>query len=140
MGYTALHRQVVGLDNVYDPEALARFPGLRYDSRYESHAGVRVKSLLSIPLIEHDTALIGILQLVNTTRPIDEYTADLDFLVHLGKMVASAVFHHDERQRRATKFDFLLEEGLVSPEELTGPSGQRGKMQTTRSKGMPSPF
>jgi len=92
---------------------------LSYDSSYEGRAGVRVKSLLSIPLVDEDSELIGILQLVNMARSVAAYAGDLDFLAHLGKVVAAAVFHHDKRQRRATKFDFLLEEGFASQEELT---------------------
>jgi len=118
-GYTALHKRVVSVDNVRDPKQLEAYPGLRYDRRYEERTGVRVKSILSIPMLENETDLIGIIQLVNTVRPVRDHTPDFDFLVHLGKVVASAVFHHNERQRRATKFDFLLEEGFVSQEELT---------------------
>lgn len=125
-GYTALHRQVVSLDDVRDPKQLKAYPGMHYDNRYEYRTGVKVKSLVSIPMLDNETDLIGIIQLVNTARPVIDHTPDFDFLVHLGKVVAAAVFHHDERQRRATKFDFLLEEGLVSPEELTR------AIQTTR--------
>lgn len=118
-GYTAFHKKVVALDDVRDPSAVQRFPGLRYDARYEDRTGVRVRSILSAPMLENESDLIGVIQLVNTTRPVDSYSGNLDLLVHLGKLVAAAVFHHDERQRRATKFDLLLEEGIVSPEEFT---------------------
>ena len=37
---TALHRKVVALDKVKDPEELAKYPGLQFDNRYESLAGV----------------------------------------------------------------------------------------------------
>ncbi len=118
-GYTAFHKKTVALADVRDPSALQRFPGLSYDARYEDRTGVRVRSIVSAPMLENESDLIGVIQLVNTTRPIDSYTGKLDLLVHLGKLVASAVFQHDERQRRMTKFDFLLEEAIVSPEEVT---------------------
>ncbi len=118
-GYTAFHKKSVALDNVSDPTALQRFPGLRYDARYEDRTGVRVRSIVSAPMLENESDLIGVIQLINTTRPINSYTGKLDLLVHLGKLVASAVFQHDQRQRRMTKFDLLLEEAIVSPEEVT---------------------
>ena len=118
-GYTAFHKKTVALDDVSDPTALQRFQGLSYDARYEDRTGVRVRSIVSAPMLENESDLIGVIQLVNTTRPIDSYTGKLDLLVHLGKLVASAVFQHDERQRRMTKFDLLLEEAIVSPEEVT---------------------
>lgn len=118
-GYTALHQQVIGLDDVNNPEELAKFPGLRYDNRYERKAGVKVKSILSIPILENESDFIGIIQLVNMDRPVSSYASHIDFMIHLGKVIASFLFHHDERQRRATKFDYLLEEGHVSQEELT---------------------
>ncbi len=118
-GYTALHKKVVAVDDVRHSEAFADYPGMRYDARYEDRTGVRVTSIISVPMLEEDGHLIGLIQLVNVRRPVAEYTAQLDFLVHVGKLVAAAVFHHDERQRRATKFDLLLEEGVISSEELT---------------------
>ena len=118
-GWTALHRLVVVLDDVRDPDALARYQGMVYDPRYEDRTGVQVTSILSAPMIDEDRALIGIIQLVNTRRPVHEHLADVDFLVTLGKVVAAAIFHHDARQRRATKFELLLEEALISHEELS---------------------
>jgi len=126
-GYTALHREVIALDNVNDPENLEKYPGLKYDNRYENRAGVKVKSILSIPILENEADLIGIIQLVNMGRTVSEYAADIDFLVHLGMVVAASLFHHDGRQPRATKFDFLLEEGLVSPEEVGKALGMAAK-------------
>jgi type II secretory ATPase GspE/PulE/Tfp pilus assembly ATPase PilB-like protein len=118
-GYTALHKRPVTLDDVTDPAELARYPGLQYDASFEEHTGVRVKSIISAPLLENGSDLTGIIQLVNTARPVRDYAAGLDFLDHLGKVVAAALFHQDERQRRATKFDLLVEEGIVSQDELS---------------------
>jgi type II secretory ATPase GspE/PulE/Tfp pilus assembly ATPase PilB-like protein len=117
-GYTAFHKKTVALDDVRDNVDLSRYPRLRYDAMYEDRTGVRVRSIISVPMLENESDLIGIIQLINVNRPVSTYMESLNVLVYLGKLVATAVFHHDERQRRATKFDFLLEEGLVSPEEL----------------------
>lgn len=119
-GYTALHRKVVAVDDVRNLEPVAeRYPGLVYDARFEDHTCVKVRSIISAPLLNEDH-LVGIIQLVNTGRAIDSYTTeDIDLLIHIGKLVAAAIFHHDERQKRATKFDLLLEDGVISSEELT---------------------
>ena len=118
-GYTAYHRDAVALDDVRDPADLSRYPRLRYDARYEERTGIRVRSIISVPMTENESDLIGIVQLINVNRPVGDYSRSLRALANLGKLVATAVFHHDERQRRATKFDLLLEEGLVGPEEIT---------------------
>ena len=118
-GYTALHKRVIALDDVRDPVAIAGYPGMHYDARFEDRTGVRVCSIISVPLVENESDLAGIIQLVNTNRPVSSYAGDIDLLAHIGKLVAAAVFHHDERQRRATKFDLLLEEGIVSADEIT---------------------
>ncbi|MFH1984449.1 MAG: ATPase, T2SS/T4P/T4SS family [Pseudomonadota bacterium] len=117
-GYTALHRRPVAIDDVSDPKQLARYPGMRYDNRFEARTGVRVRSIISLPLLENASDLIGIIQLVNVARPVGDYAADLDFLESIGKVVAAAMFHHDKAQRRATPFELLMEEGVVSRETI----------------------
>jgi type II secretory ATPase GspE/PulE/Tfp pilus assembly ATPase PilB-like protein len=117
-GYTAFHKKIVALDDVRDPAALSRYPRLRYDSRYEERTGVRIRSIISVPLLDKESNLVGLVQLINPQRPVHAYRNSLQALINIAKLVATAVFHHDERQRRATKFDLLLEEGVVSPEEI----------------------
>lgn len=117
-GYTALHKKVVTLDDVRGYGITQRYPGLQYDARYEDRAGVRMRSIISAPLLEKESDLIGIIQLVNTKRPVKSYKGELDLLVHIGKLVADAIFQHDEQQHRRTKFDLLLEEGLIGKEQI----------------------
>jgi type II secretory ATPase GspE/PulE/Tfp pilus assembly ATPase PilB-like protein len=118
VGYSAFHKKVVALDDVRDPALLAAYPGIIYNPRYEERTGVRIRSIISVPMLENDSDLVGVIQLINTARPVKKYRESLDLLVHLGKLVATAVFHHDERQRRATKYDLLLEEGVITRETL----------------------
>ncbi len=117
-GYTAFHRQVVALDDVRDPAALAAYPGIRYDPRFENRTGVRVRAIVSAPIVTDDDTLLGIIQLINTQRPAGSYGGDIDLLVQLGRTVAEAVFHQTPEHRRATPYDLLLEEGTLAPDDL----------------------
>ncbi len=119
-GYTALHKKVIKLDDVRNFLSVAHeYPGLRYDSRYENSTGVKIHSIISIPILTHKSDLIGVIQLINMSVSVISYSAvDIDLLVHIGKLVAMAVFNHDERQKRSTKFDLLLEESVISENEV----------------------
>lgn len=117
-GYTAFHKRTVALDDVRNPDEFAAYPGMRYDRRYEDRTGISVKSIISVPMLENGRDLIGLIQLINPRRPVASYKEELDNLEHLGKLIAQAVFQHNEKKKRPTKFDLLLEEGIVSPDEI----------------------
>ncbi|MEW6258934.1 MAG: HD domain-containing phosphohydrolase [Thermodesulfobacteriota bacterium] len=63
--YAALQGQVVNIPDVYEAEGFD-FEGTR---KYDRQAGYRSKSMLVVPLHDHEGELIGVLQLVNATDP-----------------------------------------------------------------------
>lgn len=63
--YAALQRQVVNIADVYEAEGFD-FEGTR---NYDRQAGYRSRSMLVVPLSDHEGELIGVLQLVNAMDP-----------------------------------------------------------------------
>jgi len=63
--YAALQQQVVNIADVYEAEGFD-FEGTR---SYDRQAGYRSKSMLVLPLLDHEGELIGVLQLVNAMDP-----------------------------------------------------------------------
>ncbi len=63
--YAALQEEVINIADVYEAEGFD-FEGTR---NYDRQAGYRSKSMLVVPLHDHEGELIGVLQLVNATDP-----------------------------------------------------------------------
>lgn len=59
--YSAIHEEIVNIADVYNSDKFD-FSGPR---RYDSMTGYRTKSMLVIPLKNHEDELIGVLQLIN---------------------------------------------------------------------------
>ncbi|MCM1044305.1 MAG: GAF domain-containing protein [Candidatus Gastranaerophilales bacterium] len=59
--YSAIHEEIVNIADVYNSDKFD-FSG---PQRYDSLTGYRTKSMLVIPLRNHDGELIGVLQLIN---------------------------------------------------------------------------
>ncbi|WP_300669067.1 GspE/PulE family protein [Desulfoluna sp.] len=117
-GYTAQNKIVVNVNDVRDPEDIARYPGMKYDPRYEEKTGVQIQSILSVPLLLKGKELIGIIQLINTEDETSRSPDVADFLTHLGKIVSATLFHRDHSHPGAGKFDLLLKKGELTTDEL----------------------
>ena len=63
--FTALTKQLVNIPDAYSDERFD-FSGTK---RFDEKTGYRSKSFLSVPLVNHDHDVIGVLQLVNATNP-----------------------------------------------------------------------
>ena len=64
-GYAALHGEVIALDDVYQiPNHLP----YRFNSQFDQETGYRTRSLLTVPMKNAQSAVIGVMQLVNCKR------------------------------------------------------------------------
>ena len=64
-GYSALSGQVLCFDDVYHLSDSAPF---RFNSRFDQEHGYRTKSVLVVPLCDHNGDTIGVLQLINRKK------------------------------------------------------------------------
>ncbi|MCX7175042.1 MAG: GAF domain-containing protein, partial [Proteobacteria bacterium] len=63
--YAALHNQTVNIADAYTAEGFD-FSGTR---QFDARTGYRSKSFLTVPMKNHENAIIGVLQLINSIHP-----------------------------------------------------------------------
>ncbi len=119
-GFSAAEQRLVNIRNVHDAGELQKFhPDLEFDSSWDDHTGLKTRSLLAISLT-HKNKLMGVLQLVNKADEDGFTAADENNAFLIAETLALAI--HNLRkftQAQPTKFDFLIENGFLTEEELT---------------------
>ena len=123
-GYVAFSKQRVNIADVYDDEALKRIhPTLSFLREVDKRSGYRTKQMLVVPILEGDE-LLGVLQVINnkTDQPFGDLEAE--GATQLCRTLAAA-FRQRSRpaeeqrpKRKASRYDSLVLDGLVSDEEL----------------------
>jgi type II secretory ATPase GspE/PulE/Tfp pilus assembly ATPase PilB-like protein len=118
-GYSAFKQQTVNIQNAYDKEELAEIdPDLTHDSSWDQKTGFLTKQILCHPII-FQKYLLGAIQLVNhkEDRPFAEI--DEKYLQELAKIFGIALYNQKRIAKgKNTKFDYLLENHLVTQKEL----------------------
>ena len=134
-GYAAESRQLLNIADVYEDEELKRIhPSLTFLKEVDKRSGYRTKQMLVAPILEGKN-LHGVLQLINnkSDQPFGEM--EVEGVVQLCKTLATAIRQRmqkaDERRRRkATKYDGLVADGVLTTEELNR------SFQDARAKGL----
>ncbi len=122
-GYVASSKQPVNIADVYDDEALKRIhPALTFLKEVDKRSGYRTKQMLVVPILENDN-LHGVLQVINNKS--DQAFGDLEVegTAQLCKTLATAIRQRmrkaeEEQRRKATKYDGLIAEGVLTLAEL----------------------
>ena len=122
-GYVAMARQMVNIADVYDVEALKKIhPALSFLQEVDKRSGYRTKQMLVAPVMDGDT-LYGVLQVINnrSDQPFGKLEEDgaRQLCKTLGIAIRQRMQRTDDVQRRkATKYDGLVAEGVLSQDEL----------------------
>lgn len=135
-GYVAFSRKLLNLPDVYDDEALKQIhPALTFLKVVDKRSGYRTKQMLVAPILEGNT-LHGVLQVINNKS--DEPFGDLevDGVAELCKTLATAIRQRANGvgaapRKKATKYDALVADGLLTDDELTQ------CVQDARTEGQP---
>jgi GAF domain-containing protein len=102
VGYVALTAEILNLEDVYDLPTDAPY---RHHSTFDADIDYRTRSALVLPLLDHQRAVIGVMQLLNrktkpnfTVIPENIYTVtqpysqlEVDFLKSLASITAIAI-------------------------------------------------
>ncbi len=120
-GYSALTHKLLNVINVYDDKELHEIDeNLNFDKSWDQKTGFRTKQALAYPII-FQKYLMGTLQLLNC-KAMDAFTEnDEKTVVDLAKIIGIALYNQKRiaaRGGRTNKFDYLLENHLLTQKEL----------------------
>ncbi len=122
-GYVALSKAMVNIADVYDDEALKKIhPNLSFLQEVDKRSGYRTKQMLVAPVMDGNT-LYGVLQVINNRSDQPFAKLEEDGAQQLCKTLGIAIRQRmqraeDGQRRRATKYDGLVAEGVLSQDEL----------------------
>lgn len=122
-GYVAQAKELVNIADVYDDEALKRIhPSLSFLKEVDKRSGYRTKQMLVVPILDGQV-LHGVLQVINnkSDQPFGEL--EVEGATQLCKTLATAIHQRMQREldgarRKATKYDGLIADGVLTQEEL----------------------
>lgn len=119
-GYAVYNQVLVNVGNVYDSKELEAIdPALKFDSTWDKKSGFRTHQVIVAPII-YKTLLLGAVQLINR---IDgkKFTLQDEICVKELAEVLGIALHNQKRiakNKTAGKFDFLLENHIITIKEL----------------------
>lgn len=123
-GYVAMARQSVNIADVHDHEALIRIhPSLSFLQEVDKRSGYRTRQMLVAPVIDGEV-LYGVLQIINNRSDQAFGRLEEDGAFQLCKTLGIAIRQRlrkveDGQRRKATKYDGLVAEGVLSFDELS---------------------
>ncbi len=122
-GYVAFSKTALNLPDVYDEDALKRIhPALTFLKEVDRRSGYRTRQMLVAPILE-GSHLYGVLQVINNKSDEPFGMLELDGVAEVCKTLATAIRQRVQKseegpRRKATKFDGLVADGLLTDEEL----------------------
>jgi type II secretory ATPase GspE/PulE/Tfp pilus assembly ATPase PilB-like protein/GAF domain-containing protein len=130
-GFVAKTRRTVNVADAYDAAELRGISSqLSFDASWDQRTGFRTAQILAMPVL-HDGRMLGVIQLLNK-RGGGRFTKDDEAGVARIAKTLGIAFHNQSQsgQRRASKFDYLLGQGLITQEELNAAVADARRAQT----------
>lgn len=120
-GYSAMKQKLLNISNVYDEKEIQTIDdNLQFDKSWDQKTGYRTKQALVYPIV-YQKYLMGALQLINCKGHDAFRSEDEKAASDLAKIIGVAIYNHKRmaaRGGRTNKFDYLLENHLVTQKEL----------------------
>jgi len=118
-GFVAYRGELINIEDVYDREQLSAIdPELKFDDQWDRKSGFRTRQVLAAP-ISFQKYLLGVVQIINR-KDGEAFTApDEAALQELAETLGIAVYNQKRMAKaRPGKFDYLVENGLLTQKEL----------------------
>ncbi|TWI66970.1 type II secretory ATPase GspE/PulE/Tfp pilus assembly ATPase PilB-like protein [Desulfobotulus alkaliphilus] len=119
-GYSVFNQKLVNVGNVYDDAELKKIdPALGFDKSWDKKSGFVTRQVLVVPII-YKSFLLGALQLINRKDGTVFDERDEVYVTELAEVLGIAL-HNQKRlasSKRVTKFDYLLENHILTQKEL----------------------
>ena len=118
-GYAVKKNASLNLANAYDPEDLARYPGLKHDASWDTRQGFKTREALVLPIVYREKTL-GALEIVNNLqgKPFTEQ------FLKLGQELAKALgralekLHQEENKEKLQELGLLIHQASAMDELL----------------------
>jgi len=119
-GWCAYKKKAINLKNVYDKNELAAIdPDLKFDASWDEKTKFKTRQVLAFPII-FKSYLLGVIQLIN--RKTGKYFVRIDeqALREVSHILGIALFNQKRiaHAKRLRKFDYLIENHLLTQQEL----------------------
>ena len=119
-GFVAASKQTVNIADAYDAAELTKVAApLHFDSSWDKKTGFRTTQILAMPILSEARSVLGVIQLLNKKHGPRFTKEDEVSVARIAKTLGIA-FHNQAQlgaQRRGTKFDYLVSQGLVTQDE-----------------------
>jgi type II secretory ATPase GspE/PulE/Tfp pilus assembly ATPase PilB-like protein len=119
-GFVALSKQTVNIADAYDAAELKKLsPELSFDSSWDKKTGIRTTQILCMPIL-HEGKVLGVMQLINKKHGPRFTKDDEGSVARIAKTLGIAFNNQAQlgAQRRGTKFDYVIAQGLVTQDEV----------------------
>ncbi|MBC8282325.1 MAG: Flp pilus assembly complex ATPase component TadA, partial [Nitrospinae bacterium] len=129
-GWVAMEQKPVNIRDVYNEEELINYhPDLRFDGSWDKKSGNITKSVMGCPMI-HSGKLMGVIQVVNKLNG-EKFTEQDEKAASIIAETLALAFHNQEKyvEPKPTKFSYLIQNGIITEEELTQTTANARKGQ-----------
>ncbi len=118
-GYSAYKGQLININNVYNKKELSSIdPKLSFDKTWDEKTGFRTRQVLVAP-VSFQKYLMGAIQVINRKDGTAFNEKDEAAVRELSQTLGIALFNQKRMAKaRPGKFDYLIENGLVTQKEL----------------------
>jgi type II secretory ATPase GspE/PulE/Tfp pilus assembly ATPase PilB-like protein/GAF domain-containing protein len=120
-GYVANAGNGINIADAYDTNELKNIhPDLSFDISWDKKSGFRTRQILAAPIF-HNKILMGVVQILNKKKAtLGRFSDDeAGFLKEISEVLGVAFYNHERfARRRKTKFDYLINRGLLKEDEL----------------------
>lgn len=118
-GYVAHKGELVNIKNAHNRSELSSIdPNLSFDESWDEKSGFQTRQVLAVP-ISFQKYLLGAIQIINRKDGMAFNERDETAVQELAKILGIAIYNQKRMAKaRPGKFDYLVENGLLSQKEL----------------------
>ncbi len=119
-GYVANTGNSINIADAYETNELKKIHAdLNFDISWDKKSGFRTRQILAAPIF-HNKTLMGVVQILNKKKAAGGFSDDeAGFLKEICEVLGVAFYNHERfARRRKTKFDYLINQGLLKEEDL----------------------
>ena len=123
-GYCATSGSIVNIKNAYDCHELRMInTGLAFDATWDKKTGFHTAQVLCIPM-KFNTALIGVMQLINKKNDAAFTEADISYASELATSISIAIHNifrltaSEKIIRQKSRYNYLLDKNIIEENDI----------------------